>query len=454
MQNIEVGDRYEIYIDNMAHEGQGVGRLNGIAVFVDGALIGEKVVARIDEAHKNYLNAHVVKIIVASLERINPQCPYSDRCGGCMLQHLNYEGQLMFKKQIVRDNLSRIGKINVEISDTIGMKNPKNYRNKAQYPVGVNNGEVVTGFYTAKTHDIVPIDTCMLQNETSIKITKIIRDWMKDFKITAYGDKTGKGLLRHIVTKVGFKTGEVMAVLVINGDDIPHKDELINSLKENISGLKSIVLNINKRRLKVVMGKENITIFGDDFITDYIGDIKFEISPLSFFQVNPVQTKVLYNKALDYADLKGNETVIDVYCGIGTISLFFAKSAKHVYGIEIVEEAIKDAKRNAEINNIKNTEFIAGKAEVVMPKLYKRGIRPDVIVVDPPRRGCDNAVLEACTKMKPEKIIYVSCNPSTLARDLRYLEDNGFKTEKVQPVDMFPFTSHIECVVLLKRKHS
>ncbi|MEG6566404.1 23S rRNA (uracil(1939)-C(5))-methyltransferase RlmD [Thermoanaerobacterium saccharolyticum] len=449
MQNVNIGDIYEVCIDNMAHEGQGVGRLNGIAVFVKGALKGEKVLAQIDEKHKNYLNAHVEKILEQSQERIMPKCQYADKCGGCTLQHLSYSGQLEFKKHVVEESLKRIGKIDASVFDTMGMSNPLHYRDKAEYPLSFRDGVVESGFYAAKSHEVIGINSCMIQNSVSVDAMKTVVEWANDYKITVYDKKTGKGLLRHVITKIGFATKEVMVIVVADGRDIPHKKELVNRLKRNIENLKSVVLNVNRSNGKQVMGNENIVIYGDDYITDFIGDKKFEISPLSFFQVNPIQTKVLYEKALEYADLKGDETVFDVYCGIGTISIFFAEHARKVYGIEVIPDAVEDAKRNAAINGIYNAEFIAGKAEDVMKELCNKGLKPDIAVFDPPRRGLDKDVVEASIKMNPEKIIYVSCNPTTLARDLRIFEDNGYKTKKVQPVDMFPYTHHVECVVLM-----
>lgn len=451
MEQIKVGDKYEIFIDNMAHDGQGVGRLNGIAVFVHGALKGETVIAKIDKIHKNYLVAHEEKILKKSQDRIIPKCPYFNKCGGCMLQHLNYKGQLEFKTQKVKENLKRIGKIDAEVYDTIGMQNPYSYRNKAEYAVATLDNYHVTGFYMDNTHDVIQIDGCMLQNEISNKTTQIIKQWMNLFNIESFNINTNKGLLRNIITKIGHKTNDIMVVLVINGNDIPHKEKLIKMLNDKLTGLKSVVLNINMGRSKNVMGDKNITIYGKNFITDYIDDIKFEISPLSFYQVNPIMTEILYKKALKYADLIGNEIVLDIYCGIGTISLFFAKHSKFVYGIEIVKQAVEDAQRNASINKIDNVKFLAGKAEDKMPNLLKKGIKPDAIVMDPPRKGCDESVLEACIKMKPKKMIYVSCNSSTLARDLRYLFEYGYKTEKVQPIDMFPYTYHVEMVCLLSK---
>jgi len=452
LHDIKVGEKYEVYIDNMAHEGQGVGRIEGVAVFVEGALTGERVVAQIDKISKNYVIGHVVEILEKSRDRVEPLCPYADKCGGCSLQHLSYEGQLKYKTQKVKDNLERIGKVYTRVHDTIGMEKPQRYRNKAQFPVGMVEGKAaVTGFYAPRSHDIVPVESCMIQHEISDEIARIVRNWIRKYNISVYDEKTGKGLIRHIATRVAFKTGEVMAVIVINGKDIPYKKQLIDALKEEIRGLKSVVININTKKTNVIMGEENITIYGSDNIIDYIKDIKFEISPLSFFQVNPVQTEVLYGKALEYADLKGEETVIDVYCGIGTISLFAAQKAAFVYGIEAVHQAVEDAKRNAYINGIKNVEFISGDAEKVMPELVDKGVKADVVIMDPPRKGCDTSVLEAVIKMNPKKIVYVSCNPSTLARDLRYLEDNGYKTMEVQPVDMFPYTYHVESVALALR---
>ncbi|MDI6605461.1 MAG: 23S rRNA (uracil(1939)-C(5))-methyltransferase RlmD [Thermoanaerobacteraceae bacterium] len=452
MQDIKAGKKYEVCIDNMAHEGQGVGRIEGVAVFVEGALTGEKIIAEIDKVSKNYVIGHVNQILDKSPDRIQPLCPYAEKCGGCSLQHLSYKGQLKYKKQKIKDDLERIGKIQAKVHETIGMEKPQRYRNKAQFPVGMVEGKTVTGFYTPRSHDIIPIESCMIQHEISDNIATIIRNWIKEYGIYVYDEKTGKGLIRHVVTRVAFKTGEVMAVIVINGKNIPCKKQLIHALKEDIKGLKSVVLNINTKRTNVIMGEKNITIYGSDNIIDYINDIKFEISPLSFFQVNPVQTEVLYGKALEYADLNRNETVIDVYCGIGTISLFAAQKASFVYGIEVIQQAVEDAKRNARINGIKNVEFISGEAEKIMPELAGKGIKADVIIMDPPRKGCNISVLEAVVKMNPEKIVYVSCNPSTLARDLKYLEDNSYKTIEVQPVDMFPFTYHVECVVNLQRK--
>jgi len=337
----------------------------------------------------------------------------------------------------------------LKVYDTLGMERPYRYRNKTQHPVGMVDNRIVIGFFEKRTHNIVEIDDCMLQDPIADHVINTVKSWMKECDVPAYDEIAHKGLVRHVVTRVGHKTGEIMVALVINGREIPFKDRLIEQLSKNIPSLKSVVLNVNTNKTNVIMGEENITIFGRPYIYDYIGDIKYRISPLSFFQVNPIQVKVLYDKALEYAELTGNETAVDLYCGIGTITLFLAKRAKKVYGIEVVPEAILDARYNAEMNGMDNVEFILGEAEKVMPEMAEKGIRPDVIVVDPPRKGCDEKTLEAIVKTSPERIVYVSCNPATLARDLRYLEDRGYKMEKVQPVDMFPQTSHVECVVLM-----
>lgn len=452
-QNVEIkpGQIVEIRIDGMAHEGQGVGRVSGVVVFVEGALKGEKVEAQVDKVTRNYAVAHVKKVLEPSPERIAPPCPYSDRCGGCTLQHLSYRGQLEFKTQRVKDSLERIGRINIPVYDTIGMDEPWRYRNKAQYPVGEDGRRAVMGFYEKRTHRIVPSDSCMIQNEMSDKVAEVVKEWINRYHVAVYNEIEHAGLLRHVVTKIGRKTGEVMVILVVNGDKIHHERELIELLQRRIKGFKSLILNVNDKKTNVILGDKNIILFGSSHIYDYIGDIKFSLSPLSFFQVNPVQVEVLYNKVLEYAGLTGEETVIDTYCGIGTITLFLARKARKVYGIEIVEQAVQDARHNAEENCINNVEFLHGAAEDVMADLLKKGVKADVIVMDPPRRGCDERVLQAAVEISPGTIVYVSCNPATLARDLRFLEDRGYKTEKVQPVDMFPHTYHVEVVALLKR---
>ncbi|MDN5332525.1 MAG: rRNA (uracil1939-C5)-methyltransferase [Tepidanaerobacteraceae bacterium] len=449
---LQIGQKVEIGITGMAHEGQGVGRVDGFAVFVEGALNGEKVLARIEKVSKNYAIARVENIIVPSPERVEPPCPYAEKCGGCSLQHLSYKGQIEFKTQKVKDNLERIGHIRTTVLETIGMDSPFKYRNKAQYPVGKKEGRAVLGFYKKRSHELVPIRSCLIQHDLSWQVAELVAEWVKKYQIPIYDEINHEGLLRHVVTRVGAKTGEAMLVLVINGRKIPHLKELIGALKTKVQGLKSVYLNINMKKTNVIMGEENILVYGKPYIIDFIEEIKFTLSPNSFFQVNPVQVEVLYNKALEYAALTGEETVIDAYCGIGTITLFLARKAKRVYGIELVPDAVKDARKNARLNGIENVEFIEGAAEEIMPRLLKQGVRADVIVVDPPRRGCEEGLLEAAVKMNPSRMVYVSCNPATLARDLRFLEDRDYETELVQPVDMFPFTHHVECVALIRKK--
>jgi 23S rRNA (uracil1939-C5)-methyltransferase len=442
---------YKIDISGLGHGGEGIGKVDNFTVFVEGAIPEDNIEAKIIKVKSNYAIGKLQRIIKPSPHRISPPCPIADKCGGCQIQQIDYQRQLEYKTQLVKDNIERIGKIkDIIIHPTIGMKDPWNYRNKAQFPIGEEGGAVL-GFYAKGSHNIIETDTCFIQHSENDKITRIIRRFINEYKISIYDEKKHQGLLRHVVTKVGFSTGVIMLVLVINGEDIPHKDELVNRLLDSNAKIVSIYLNINKTKSNVILGKENRLIYGKKHIVDHIGDIKFEISPLSFFQVNPIQTKVLYEKALEYADLQGDEIVYDAYCGIGTISLFLAQRAKKVIGVEIVDQAIKDAKRNAQLNNIENVEFYTGEAEKVIPKLYKQEQKADVVVVDPPRKGCDEKLLDTIIQMKPKRVVYVSCNPSTLARDLNYLEKGGFKTNEIQPVDMFPHTMHVETVVLMSR---
>jgi 23S rRNA (uracil1939-C5)-methyltransferase len=438
----------ELEVHGMSHEGEGVGRYEGFTVFVPGALTGERVRVQIVRIHRNFASSRLLEIITPSGARQEPLCPVYHRCGGCHLQHLNYEAQLAHKRQIVVDALERIGKLQgVPVHPTLGMADPWKYRNKSQVPVSLVDGHVVAGFYAPRTHEIIDMEGCPIQHPYADDILQIVKRAISDLGIVPYDEIGHKGLIRHIVSRVGFSTGETMVVLVTNGRDLPRKSELITRLRQEIPSLVSIVQNINMAKTNVIFGPESVTLWGKDAIIDRIGDIEFEISPRSFFQVNPVQTRVLYEKALEYAGLTGTETVIDAYCGIGTISLFLAKKAKHVYGVEVIEEAIADAKKNAARNGITNAEFLVGKAEEVIPALYEEnGIQADVVVVDPPRKGCDEALLQTIARMRPERMVYVSCNPSTLARDLRYLEDRGYRTQEVQPVDMFPQTYHVECV--------
>ena len=449
---VKKNEVYKIEISGMTHEGQGVGRIDNFTIFVDGPIKGEEVEIKIIEVKKSYAVGKLIKILKASPERVEPPCKVYHRCGGCSLQHMSAEAALKFKTDVVTENIRRIGGLkDVVIHDTIGMENPFNYRNKAQYPVGMQKGEMVVGFYAKRSHDIVNSPVCIIQHSDSDKAKLIVKRFLEENKISIYDETTGKGLVRHIMTRIGFNTGELMVVLVLNGSSLPKQDKLVKMLTEEMPQIKSIVLNVNTAKTNVILGSKNIVIYGDDSITDYIGKFKFNISPLSFFQVNPVQTEVLYNKALEYAGLTGEETVFDLYCGIGTISLFLSEKAKKVYGVEVVEDAIRDAKENAKLNGVNNVEFIVGEAERIIPDMYSKGIKADVVVVDPPRKGCDEVLLETLVNMSPKRIVYVSCNPSTLARDLAFLSEKGFEVLEVQPVDMFPWSSHVECVVLMSR---
>lgn len=448
---LEKGKKYECEIVDIGQGGVGIGKHNGFTVFVDSALPGEIVDVKITKSKKKYAEGVISKIKKESDFRVERVCSMKYRnCGGCQIQELDYKKQLEIKTDEVRQDMKRIGELdNILIHKAIGIEEPFRYRNKAQFPVQKIDGKLKIGFYKKKSHDVIDMDKCVIQHEKSDKVIEIVRDFIEENNISIYDEKTNKGLLRHIVTKVGYTTGEVMVVLVASKKDIANLDKLVESLKMNIDGFKTLVVNINDKKTNVVLGRKNINIYGDGKIIDNIGELKFEISPLSFFQVNPVQTEVLYNKALEYANLSKEDTVFDIYCGIGTISLFLAEKAKKVYGVEIVEDAINDANKNAKLNGIENAEFFVGKAEEVVPKLYKDGKTANVVVVDPPRKGCDEKVLDTIVEMEPERIVYVSCNPSTLARDLKYLDAKGFICREIQPVDMFPHSVHIESVALV-----
>lgn len=445
---------YVVDIVDIGQGGVGIGKYEGFTVFIEGGLIQDKVKVIISKSKKNYAVGDIVEILEKSPFRVDRICSDDLKdCGGCQIQELDYNKQLELKTNEVKQVISRIGKLeNVEIHETIGMQSPCRYRNKAQFPIQNINGSTAIGFYKKKSHDVIPTDMCVIQHDINDKIIKIIKTYIQAYNVSIYNETTHTGVLRHLVTKVGFTTNEVMVVLVANGTNLPHLNELASVLKENILGFKTLVLNVNKAKTNVILGKENKVIYGNGKINDYIGDLVFEISPLSFFQVNPVQTEVLYNKALEYAELKENDTVFDIYCGIGSISLFLAQKATKVYGIEIVEDAIKDAKINAKLNNLNNVEFYVGKAEEVVPKMYSEGKTANVVVVDPPRKGCDEKVLDTIVSMKPDRVVYVSCNPSTLARDLAYLDERGYKCVEIQPVDMFPHTMHVECCAKIVKK--
>ena len=451
--NYQKNDILTVTIEDMGHDGEGIGKADGYTLFVKDAVIGDVIEAKIMKVKKNYAYARLMRILEPSPHRVEPVCPMARPCGGCRLQMMDYQEQLRFKQKKIEDNLRRIGGFEqIPMEPILGMEQPFRYRNKAQFPVGTDKeGNLVTGFYAGRTHDIINNRNCYLGVEENRQVLDVVLGWMEKYGVSAYDEKTGTGLVRHILIRYGFKTGEMMVCLVINGERVPKQEALVERLRE-ISGMTSITTSTNQERTNVIMGSKIRTLWGTPYISDYIGEVKYQISPLSFYQVNPVQTEKLYGTALEYAGLDGNETVWDLYCGIGTISLFLAQKAKKVYGVEIVPAAIEDARRNAELNGITNAEFFVGKAEEVLPEMYAKGeARADVIVVDPPRKGCDAALLETVVKMQPERIVYVSCDSATLARDLKWLCAEGYELKRVRGVDMFPMTGHVETVVLLSK---
>ena len=468
-------DRLEVNITDIGVDGEGIGKVDGYTLFVKDAVPGDKVEVKIMKSKKSYAYARLEKVITPSAYRIDPLCPFARSCGGCQIQNIDYKRQLEFKAGKVRNNLLRLGgftdaELDEVMQPIVGMDNPFHYRGKAQFPFGTDkDGQVICGFYAGRTHSIIANTDCALGVEENKTILEIILDHARKYGVTAYDEKTGRGLLRHVLIRKGFATGEIMICLVINykGDKntafIKGQDELVDRLSA-VAGVKSISVSVNTENTNVIMGTEIHNIWGEPVIHDTINGITFAISPLSFYQVNPVQTEKLYSLALDYANLTGKESVWDLYCGIGTISLFLAGSAKQVYGVEIVPQAIDDARKNAEANGIENAKFFVGKAEEVLPEFYNKNTtatgeevtnydmtHPDVIVVDPPRKGCDEACLDTMLKMSPDRIVYVSCDSATLARDLRILVDGGYTLKKVRPVDMFPHSVHIENVTLLER---
>lgn len=443
-------DKIELTIDALTSEGSGVGRYNGLAVFVRGTVAGDKIVAHIIKRSKNYAIGIIDKILVPSSERIETDCPYSKKCGGCSFRHLTYEEELRYKKSRVQDALERIGHLNIEVDGIIGAEELNGYRNKAQYPVSISDNELYAGFYAYKSHRIIPCADCKLQPPEFEKGLEAFAQWVKRENVTSYDEQTGRGLLRHIYFRKGFATGEIMACAVINSNKIPNPELLVSLLRENISTLKSVAVNINREKTNVILSNNTKIIWGEETIRDCLLGKTFLISPNSFYQVNHDQCEKLYKKAKEFAGLTGNETLLDLYCGVGTIGLTMADSVKQLVGIEIVPQAIENARQNAELNGIKNADFICADAQKGAQILKKQGIKPDVIILDPPRKGCDKTLLDTITQMKPDRIVYVSCDSATLARDLEILASKGFETKKVTAVDMFPRTPHVEAVALLK----
>ena len=465
---MQKNDLVTVAIEDIGVGGEGIGKVDGYTLFIKDAIIGDVVEAKIVKAKKNYGYARLMNIVTPSENRVEkPACPMARRCGGCQIQEMKYGAQLAFKEGKVRGNLERIGEVPTELLDKVmqpivGMEEPFHYRNKAQFPIGTDKeGHIITGFYAGRTHSIIPNTDCALGVAVNQKILEIILHFMENNHISAYDEEKHKGLVRHVLIRYGFKTDEIMVCLVMNGEKLPHAEKLVDKLCK-ISGMTSITISVNKAKTNVIMGNEIKLLWGQTYITDYIGNVKYQISPLSFYQINPVQTEKLYGLALDYADLNGNETVWDLYCGIGTISLFLAQNAKQVYGVEIVPQAIDDARNNAKINDITNAEFYVGKAEEVLPEYYREyqeshggeTAHADVIVVDPPRKGCEESLLQTIVDMQPEKVVYVSCDSETLARDVKFLRENGYELKKITPVDQFPNTVHVEVVCCLHRVNS
>ena len=441
---VKLNEIYQVNIISLNSNAQGVGRIEDFTVFVEGALPDEVVKVKIVEVKKNYAVGELLEIIKNSTDRIEPQCPIYSECGGCQLQHLSYNAQLKWKRRQVVDALKRIGKIDVTVKDTIGMSDPWRYRNKMQFPVGRTKSKIQIGCFAKSSHKVIDTDSCLIQRQQNDEILQAVHKVVDKFKVSVYDEDRHRGVLRHVMGRVGLN--ETMLVLVTATEKLPNEKTIIRALRNELPNITSIQQNIQTQHNNVILGRETKVLYGKRTIKDKIGKLEFNISARSFFQVNTVQAERLYQTALNFADLKGHEVVIDAFCGTGTITLFLAKHAKFAYGIEIVSSAIADAKLNARLNNVRNAQFITGDATAILPKL---GVKPDVMVLDPPRAGCDEKFLLTIAKLKPSKVVYVSCNPATLARDLNILESNGFKTQIVQPVDMFPFTSHVEAVALV-----
>jgi 23S rRNA (uracil1939-C5)-methyltransferase len=451
---IKKNQEYIVDIIDNGYEGEGIAKIDNFTIFVPGAVKGEKVKIIIVKVVSSHAFGKMIEIIERSDIRQEPDCETYKRCGGCNLRHIKYEDTLKIKQEKVQTLVNKGLKEKIKVQETLGMENPFYYRNKAQYPFGISKeGTPIVGVFANRTHDVVPFKKCLIQNSISEEIAEYILDFIKTNNIAIYNEKTRKGLFRHLVIKIGFKTGQIMCILVINGSNIPKENELIDNILRKFPNIRTIVKNINTKNTNVILGQENITIYGDGYIEDVLGEYRFKISPLSFYQVNPVQTEKLYGLGIEMAQISKNDTVFDLYCGIGTISLFMSKYAKKVYGVEIVQEAVDMARENAILNNVGNVEFYAGDVEFILDELInKKNIVADVIMFDPPRKGLDKNSINNILKIKPRKIVYISCNPATLVRDLRFFEEE-YIIEKIVPVDMFPWTSHIETITVLTQKN-
>ena len=460
-------DCVTLHIEDIGTGGEGIGKADGFTFFVKDAIVGDVIEAKIMKLKKNYGYARLMKVLTPSKDRVEPKCPVARQCGGCQIQEMRYEAQLAFKQKMVQNNLERIGGLSdFEMYPVIGMETPYAYRNKAQFPVGEDkDGNIVIGFYAGRTHHIVEQTDCCIGAPENGEVLRKVKAYMQKNQIRPYNEEHHSGIVRHILIRTGYHTKEIMVCLIVNAAKascLKNAEQLTESLRE-MDGMTSVMVNFNTEKTNVILGKKSEVLWGQPYIEDFIGDVKYQISPQSFFQVNPMQTEKLYAKALEYAGLTGNETVWDLYCGIGTISLYLAKNARKVYGVEIVPQAIEDARNNAKRNGIDNAEFFVGKAEEVVPAFYEKALKqaqdseagksihPDVVVVDPPRKGCEEILLETIVKMQPQRIVYVSCDSATLARDLKFLSANGYAVKKVQPVDQFGHSVHVETVVLLSQ---
>lgn len=452
--SVKVGQEFLLTIKRLGINGEGVGYYKRHVVFVPGALPGEEVFVTVTDAKEKFSEAKIKRIRKTSKERIEPPCPVYDKCGGCQLQHLDYKAQLREKKDIVKQAFERHTKLNGEmlpLKETIGMEDPWNYRNKSQLQVGHNQHEIIAGLYGMNSHDLIDISECAIQHPATNKVTQTVKAILQELKIPIYHEKKRKGVVRTVVTRVGFSTGDVQLVLITATIEIPHKDQLIDQIKKRLPEVKSVLQNINGRKTSLVFGDETVHLHGEEVIQEALGDLQFELSARAFFQLNPIQTVKLYDEVKKAAQLTGTEKLVDAYCGVGTIGLWLAPSAKELRGMDVIPESIEDARRNAVKHGFSHAHYEVGKAEDILPKWLKQGWRPDVFVVDPPRTGCDRKLLEAIIKVRPKRMVYVSCNPSTLAKDIDVLTKSGFKLNLLQPVDMFPHTAHVECVVLMSR---
>ncbi len=450
---VEKNKEYIVEIIDNGFEGEGIAKIDGFTIFIPNAIKGERIKILIVKVLSSHAFGIIVEILEKSKHRVEEDCTTYKRCGGCNLRHIDYEETLNMKQRVVQNLVNKSLKNKIEVKPTWGMGNPYYYRNKLQFPVGKDkDGNAIVGVFANRTHEIIQLEECMIQERQATQIAKDVVNLINKYKISVYDEKNQTGLIRHIVIKTGFRSREVMVIIVINGEALPFQNEIVKELTEKYNEIASVVLNVNNKNTNVILGEKNISIIGNGYIEDFLGEYSFKISPLSFYQVNPVQAEALYNIAIENTEISKQDIVFDLYCGIGTITLFASKYAKKVYGVEIVEQAIKDAKENAKMNNVENVEFIAGDTEQILTDLIEtKIIIPDIVIVDPPRRGLDNTTIKNILKIKPKKVTYISCNPATLIRDLSLLEDL-YEIKMIQPVDMFPYTSHVETIAILKIK--